>query len=96
MLLRRAGWPGRLVNRADHAEGDRGLLQRYHDLGGGGLHRREDSAIDATTDYSLDFDFDYFVFKALEKSYLLRVYGSSWSRRSTCSCASLVACVVVS
>ena len=42
------------------------------------------SAIDAATDQSLDFDYDYLGFEALEKSYLLRMYGSSWSRRSTC------------
>ena len=31
------------------------------------------AAIDAEIDYSRDFDFDYFGFKTLERSYLLRI-----------------------
>merc|ERR1712060_642549 len=32
-------------------------------------------ALDAAVDYKRDFDYDYFGFKTLEKSYLLRVHG---------------------
>jgi len=33
------------------------------------------SSLDSALDYKLDFDYDYFGFKTLEKSYLLRVHG---------------------
>ena len=50
--------------------------------------------------YDRDFDYDYFGYKTLERSYLLRVNGVSWRARAwTCVCAcrwgSLSVCVCV-
>eukprot|EP00443_Scrippsiella_acuminata_P097882 CAMPEP_0115686982 /NCGR_PEP_ID=MMETSP0272-20121206/60244_1 /TAXON_ID=71861 /ORGANISM="Scrippsiella trochoidea, Strain CCMP3099" /LENGTH=307 /DNA_ID=CAMNT_0003126593 /DNA_START=69 /DNA_END=988 /DNA_ORIENTATION=- len=61
------------------------ILREYHDKQGrpapliseevADFIRENASAIDAAMRYNRDFDYDYFGFKTLEKSYLLRVHG---------------------
>ncbi len=42
--------------------------------------------LDSTIIYDRDFAFDYFGFKTLERSYLLKVDGKIAERPSICSC----------